>query len=111
MHDPKTLLKTLFLVSSLCLGANAETESKFLNTALHQNLNAHNEELLHHSFKNKPLITNQAKTSNIKLGLVFSPEDLITAIYENFGEIYPDQQVTTVHSSERMIGFYIKSYF
>lgn len=111
MHDPKTLLKILFLVSSLCLCANADTESRSVSNALYQSLNVHNQELLQHSFKDKQLITTQAKNSSIKLGLVFSPEDLITAIYENDGENYREQNLTTIHSGERIIGFYFKSFF
>lgn len=63
------------------------------------------------SFDDPQLTLPNPKNSNIKLGMVFTSEDLMAATGQILQVNNLDDQINVVENSEKIIGIYLRSYF
>ena len=108
MSVSKFYITILFLAGFLSVNASAETISIGSATRLKLNFNALNSNLSQHYYTEKRLLKNEPRIARVKLGMVFSPEDLVTI---SSPENNIDEQITPPENRETIIAVYIQSFF
>ena len=111
MLNPK-LLSLFFIVFSFLSSASyAETNAFKELTELKPGLNINQIDTNHLSFENRSIINTQAKAVKVRMGMVFTSDDLVTITNHNVHIKALRDELVTAENQNKILGFYIKSYF
>lgn len=111
MQGFKNSLKMLLLTFCACFNAFADTASQTDTTYLPGSSMAVNQPVLFSAAPRDRLLKNQGKLAKYRFALVFTPEDLSTEPYKNMMPVSFDRQLYAAESTQRIVGFFIQSYF
>ena len=111
MLNPKLFSILFFVFSFFSSAAYAETTSNKVLTTRNHSLNIIQSDLSKLSFANSSIINTQARAVKVRMGMVFTSDDLLTITNKNVHIKDFRGQLFTDENKNKILGFYIKSYF